>query len=476
MCSHNVSIAPAPWNCKRFNREARVSILKKRGSEPVWGVAETTQLGGNRRTWATDSLQDSSPRYSPDGRGVVRLGDWGFSGRDAWLPSSLDWFWAWVAPRTSPLVLAAVTGVAFKAAMPESTWEGLLCTAEAEAASRGPSCRYQAGQDLEESWVGHSEGPQSPLCPHLSPRSHVRGPSHCEQWHADGRGWCLPGPKSARQLLGPGAVPGAARAHGCQRHGHCLTVLWLTAWHQAQTTSCGEAGAPSVRPRVWGWALLHSRWWVVAPALAQRQRAGTRTSLGGHCGETQDPASLPRSGLRAVAQRSQLDAGGLRRQKRGVHDRGVLVANGSTRLFPSRIHPPPCRAQPRSLLLSCLHVATSRGHTRPRPQKPEVAASLERAGVSTPEVGSPVGVLWRGPFPALGGIPRWGERRALQGLGATWASAFLPRTTVEWGTSRRCGPSPGAAAGVTGKNAGMQDKVQPARERWKVSAILCKIF
>ena len=103
-------------------------------------------------------------------------------------------------------------------------------------------------------------------------------------------------------------------------------------------------------------------------------------------------------------------------------------------------------------------------HQAPYPEA-EVAASLEWAGVSTSEVGSPVGVLWRGPFPAVGGIPRWGELRALQGLGATWASAFLPRTTVEWGTSRRCGLSPGAAAGVTYKNAGMQDKIQPARAR-----------
>ena len=182
-------------------------------------------------------------------------------------------------------------------------------------------------------------------------------------------------------------------------------------------------------------------------------------------GQITSPGPEGHTGLGAVAQGSQLDAGGLRQQTRGVHDRGVLVANGSTRVFSSRIHPPPCRAQPHSLLLSWLHMATSRGHTRPRPQKPEVAASLKWAGVSTPEVGSPVGVLWRGPFPAVGGIPRWGELRALQGLGATWASAFLPRTTVEWGTSRRCGLSPGAAAGVTYKNAGMQDKVQPARAR-----------
>lgn len=178
---------------------------------------------------------------------------------------------------------------------------------------------------------------------------------------------------------------------------------------------------------------------------------------------TQPP--YPAVGWGAVAQGSQLDAGGLRWQKRGMHERGVLLANCSTRVFSSRIHPPPCRAQPHSLLLSWLHMATSWGHTRPRPRKPEVAASLEGAGVSTPEVGSPVGVLRRTPFSAVGEIPGWGELRALQGLGATWASAFLPRTTVEWPTSRRCGPSPGAAAGVTCKNAGMQGKVQPARAR-----------
>lgn len=113
-----------------------------------------------------------------------------------------------------------------------------------------------------------------------------------------------------------------------------------------------------------------------------------------------------------------------------MYGRGVLVANCSTRVFSSRMHPPPCWAQPHSLLLSRLHVATNWGHTGPRPPK---AGSRCRP----PLVGRPLhtrssgGAVRRGPFSAAMGIPGWVELHALQGLGATWASAFLPRTAVE---------------------------------------------
>lgn len=138
----------------------------------------------------------------------------------------------------------------------------------------------------------------------------------------------------------------------------------------------------------------------------------------------------PSAGSGAVAQSSQLDTGRLRRRKRGVHGQGVLVAICSTRVFSSRMHPPPCQAQPHSLRLSRLRMPAGRAESTPgpAPQKPEAAAGLLWwAGLSTPEVRG----VRRGPFSAAVGLPGWGELHALQGLGTTWASAFLPRTTVE---------------------------------------------
>ena len=76
MCSHDVSIAPAPWNCKRFNREARVSILKR--SEAQSGCGVWLRPHGKEGTGGPEQeahCRTPAPGDLPDGRGVVQLGD-----------------------------------------------------------------------------------------------------------------------------------------------------------------------------------------------------------------------------------------------------------------------------------------------------------------------------------------------------------------------------------------------------------------
>ena len=184
--------------------------------------------------------------------------------------------------------------------------------------------------------------------------------------------------------------------------------------------------------RVRGSARLHSWWQVVMVAPAHGRRTGARPPLWS-VGSPPRRAARARSlrgrhpawpphaaaGSVRVARSSQLAPGGLRRARlcmAGACWRPTAAAGFS----PPSCHPPPSRAQPqlRAALL------TGRGHQL---RVPEAAGHGGWSGVSAPEAG---GRGLRGPFSTVG-TPGRGVLSPLQGLGATWASAFLLPTTVE---------------------------------------------
>ena len=434
---------------------------EKWGSERVWGVAETTRQGGNRRTWTRGPLQDSSPR------GLTR---WTWSGptwrlRIFW-PRCLASFVIGLvlglssqltqSPLTSALVLTAVTGVAFKVARPGFC---VLPRPKQHIWVHRADTRQDGHQwgDLEEAWVGHSEGPPKPsVSSSASAVSRKRSKSDRESsdllTDVGGVSWAPRAPISSwDQVLSLG-LPGDT---GVSLMG---TACWRSdsqgdTRHRA--TSCREARGSTYEPE-----------FEVQPSFTQDDGGGR-----GPCSKVMDRDSSICSWSLSRLRSSSPGLSAGRWWALQVEEGRVMAGECWWPTAAPGFSPPGCTLLPAGLSPTpfcspgCTWPPTG-GTAGPAPQKPEAAAGLLWwAGLSTPEV---VGEQCGGAH----FLQRWGY---LGGLSCMLSRAWEPPghlpscLGLQWrspSTSHRCGPSsPAAGSRTTSKNATIKVQVQQAGVR-----------